>query len=358
MSHITNSPVRATNYKVPFHVSHNEKNVWLEQTRLVSEVFKAARRFMDDEGFIEVITPRIVKASGACENIDTLFEVSVSRNHDWFDGNRSYLSQTGQLYLEALVPELKKVYCSGPSFRAEPEADNRHLVEFQMMEIEFAGDFDQLLAYIESFVSHIAHEVAKHPDPESLGLLGPNVERLKKTPRVFDRITYDEAIMELQELGEKIEWGDDISSKREQQLVMSHGNNPILITRYPDPMVNHGKDIEVEKFFNMLPDNENPGRVLSSDCILPFAGESVGSAARVHEAEELERRLLGSRMYKRLLAKGGNMDDFGWYLSRIRGGSVPHAGCGFGMARIIQWIAGNNSVVHGVTFPLNRLSLI
>ncbi|MBI3633963.1 MAG: hypothetical protein HY226_06790 [Candidatus Vogelbacteria bacterium] len=348
-----------TKYKAPFHVSIKNKKDWHDNTKLVDEIFRIGRGYLENQGFTEVVTPHIVRASGACENIDTLFEVSVEKNHDWFDGKKGYLAQTGQLYLESLVPELGKVYCSGPSFRAEPESDHRHLAEFYMVEIEFAGTFDKLLNYIEGFLSNIAHSVADYPEPEFLGLSEDDVERLKSYPRKFDRITYDEAIKELAELEEDIKWGDDISSKREQMLVVEHGNNPILITRYPDPMHNHGKEIEVEKFFNMLPDKQNKGRVLSSDCILPFAGEAVGSAARVHKADELERRLLNSRMYKRLQNKGGDIDDFNWYLSRIKNdGSVPHAGCGFGMARIIQWIKGSPSVLHGVTFPLNRANLI
>ncbi len=343
---------------LPIHPTATSQEMWLNSTRLVSAVFHAGRKYLEGQGFVEVMTPHIVRASGACENVNTLFEVGVDNNLKWFNGRTAYLSQTGQLYLEALVPTLGKVYCSGPSFRAEPIADTRHLVEFQMMEIEFPGTFEMLLNYINEFVYAISQDIANHQDPSSLGISADQVARLRAYPQVFDRITYDEAIKELQALGNRIEWGDDISSALERIIIEHHGNAPVFITRYPDPMMDFGKVIEVEKFFNMLPDPENSGRVLSSDLILPMAGESVGAAARVHEAAELERRLKHSRMFKRLQGMGGDISDFQWYLSRIGSGSVPHAGCGFGMSRIIQWIRGSESIMDGTTFPLNRETLI
>jgi len=324
---------------------------------LVSEVLKAGRSSLENRGFIEMVVPKIVRATGACENVNTLFEVSSSKDFNWF-GHQVYLAQTGQLYLEAFVPKYKKVYCAGPSFRAEASVDNRHLTEFMMMEIEFAGDFNQLLREIEKFVKDIADQVVKVSETQDLGLSAENLERLNSCPEVFTKLTYDEAILKLKELGEQIEWGDDISSAREKILVEHFGNQPLFITRYPDPMTDHGKEIEVEKFFNMLPDPEHPGRVLSSDLILPFGGESVGSAARVHLAEEMIARLENSKMFKRLREMGGSLDDFGWYISRLKEGSMPHAGCGFGMARIIQWIMGTGDIREAVTFPSNKATLI
>jgi asparaginyl-tRNA synthetase len=142
-------------------------------------------------------------------------------------------------------------------------------------------------------------------------------------------------------------------------LVQAHGNHPLFITRYPDPMCDFGREIEVEKFFNMLPDKENPGRVLSSDLILPVAGESVGSAARVDDVETLIHRLENSKMFARLQKRGGSLDDFSWYINRSReNGMVPHAGCGFGMARILQWVNGVSDIRDAVTFPQNQETLI
>ncbi len=328
-------------------------------TRLVSKAFQSGRQYLEAQGYTEVVTPRIVRASGACENIDTLYQVMVDGDQRWYNGHQAYLAQTGQLYLESLVPSIGKVYCSGPSFRAEAEVDDRHLSEFQMMEIEFPGTFDMLLFEIESFIYHIAQDVAKLDEPAHVGLTLETQKRLASCPSQFTRITYDEAIVLLQKMGVAIQWGDDIHSAQEQQLVEKFGNQPIFITRYPDPMWDHGKEIEVEKFFNMLPDPENPGRVLSCDTILPIAGEAVGSAARVHDVDRMIARLQNSRMFKRLLAKGGSLDDFSWYIERLRTeGSVPHAGCGFGMSRITKWIRGCDSIMQAVTFPANREALI
>jgi len=178
-------------------------------------------------------------------------------------------------------------------------------------------------------------------------------------PKVFTKLNYDEAIEKLKELGQGIEWGDDISSAQEKMLVEATGGQPLFITRFPDPMYDFGKPIEVEKFFNMLPDKETPGRVLSSDLILPFGGEAVGSAARVHEHNVLVARLQNSRMYKRLVERGGGLEDFEWYINQVKtNGAVPHAGCGFGMARIMQWILGTNDIRQAVAFPSNKEVLI
>jgi asparaginyl-tRNA synthetase len=325
---------------------------------LEARVFQSGRDYLAREGFVELLPPRIVRASGACENVNTLFEVSVNKNFRWFGHpkkHRAYLAQTGQLYLEAFVPYLGRVYCAGPSFRAEPGSDNRHLTEFQMMEIEFAGTFDKLLGYIEGFICAIAKDLVMLPKNEQkrLGLTAKQVFRLRRVKPVFPKITYTEAIEKL-----RLNWGDDIDARREAELVAAFDNHPIFITRYPDPQWDHGKTIEVEKFFNMLPDPENPGLVLSADLILPVAGESVGSAARVHDPGTLVRRLTKSRMYKRLRAMGGGLDDFRWYIENARKKTVPHAGCGFGMSRILRWILGAHDIKKTVAFPSNQHRII
>jgi len=330
-----------------------------QTARLEGFVLKEAEDYFRQQGFLPLFPPKIVRASGACENINTLFEVSVDKNHDWFEHN-AYLSQTGQLYLEAMVPELKKVYCIGPSFRAEPKIDTRHLTEFTMLEIEFAGGFEELLAYEENLLYHLAQKVTHYTKAEEdFGLKTQDLARLSKCPNKFKRFTYDQAITKLQELGEAINWGDDISSQREKLLLAAVDNQPFFITHYPDPMYPEHQNIEVEKFFNMLPSQDNPGRVLSADLILPFGGESVGAAARVHLLEELVKRLKNSKMYKRLEEKGGDIGDFEWYISQIKkNGAVPHAGCGFGMSRILQYISGKTDITEAVTFPANKGLLI
>jgi asparaginyl-tRNA synthetase len=331
----------------------------MEQKRIkfISEVFKSSRKHLEERGFTEILVPRLVRATGACENVNTLFEVYAEGNYQWF-GRRSYLAQTGQLYLEALVPQLQKVYCVGPSFRAETHVDSRHLTEFQMIEIEFAGNFHELLIEIEELIKKVASDLIFLSAKIDLGLSYQNLLRLKKLPDRFPKITYDEAIKILQTEDERIEWGDDISSQREKILLRKFENQPIFITHYPDPCCDFGKDIEVEKFFNMLSDPETPGRVLSSDLILPFGGEAVGSAARVHLPEEMIRRLKNSKMFKRLKELGGDISDFQWYIDELKKGSTPHSGCGFGMARIVQWLLGEEDIRKSVTFPSNKEQLI
>lgn len=250
---------------------------------------------------MELLPPKVVRASGACENINTLFEVSSGKNFSWFGSedrkHQAYLAQTAQLYLEAFVPYLEKVYSVGSSFRAEPGNDSRHLTEFTLIEIEFAGGFEKLLSYIERFIHRVSRDILQLPakDRILLGLDEKALKRLELVQLPFPRLSYDRAIQCL-----NLEWGDDISRIKEQELVERLGNQPTFITHYPDPLWDNGKEIEVEKFFNMLPDPMRPGRVLSADLILPIAGEAVGSAARVHNPETLLYRLENSKMFKLL----------------------------------------------------------
>ena len=180
-----------------------------------------------------------------------------------------------------------------------------------------------------------------------------NQSYLEKVRLPFPRITYDEAINLLD-----LSFGDDISSRNEQKLIQKLGNQPVFITRFPNPLYDHGKEITVEKFFNMIPDPENQARVLSADLILPFGGEAVGAAQRVHKFEELKWRLKNSRMFKRLKAKGGELSDFGWYFQRIKEKSVPHSGCGFGMGRIMKFLTGEENIKRVITFPCNQVNII
>jgi asparaginyl-tRNA synthetase len=332
----------------------------IKAIKLFHEIINCLRNQFDERGYTEVVVPRLVKASGACENINTLFEIHVDGDSRWFKGHRGYLAQTGQLFLEAFVPELKKVYCLGSSFRAEPGADSRHLTEFTMAEIEFAGDFEDLLEEISETIWQLARFFIERPEAaKRAGLNADDIKRLKKIPRRFKEMTYDDAIHALVRKGEEINWGDDISSAREKMLVEMNNNEPLLITRFPDPMWEFKKDIEVEKFFNMIPDRGNPGRVLSCDLILPFGGEAVGAAARIHDHETLVRRLKNSKMFQRLVKRGGSISDFNWYIETVKNnGSVPHAGCGFGLARIAQFIAGERDIRKCVPFVLNQHNII
>jgi asparaginyl-tRNA synthetase len=306
--------------------------------RVEAALLKGARDYFIKEGFIEVNAPHITKATGACENINTLFGL------DYF-GVQGYLSQTQQLYLEAMIPKLKKVWCIGPSFRAEPEADNRHLTEFPLLEIEFEGNFEELLRYIEGTICNMVKEVLK--EEEMLKEIGVNVERLKAVKAPFNRITYDEAVKKLSDTG--IKWGDDLKSSHERILVEMTGCQPLFITHFPKKI----------KFFNMRENEYRPEIVNSTDLILPGSGEAVGAAEREHRYDKLKERLENSKMMEQLKIRGGNAEDFGWYLDCVKEHGIKlHSGCGIGLNRVTQFVLGTDDIRKCTVFPLNSETIM
>lgn len=303
-------------------------------TMVEATALAAARKYFAETGFTEVLVPHITKVTGACENIDTLFEL------DYF-GQSAYLVQTGQLYLEALIPKLDKVFCIGSSFRAEPDIDERHLTEFALVEIEFPGDFEQLLVHIENIVHAMIHAASECKEIETLGV---DPARLKAVTKPFRRITYTDAIKKLNEMGVDIEWGDDLKSRHEKILA---GNAPLFITHYPEAI----------KFFNMRR-NENPLLVNSCDLILPYSGEAVGAAEREYDHDQLLDKLRKSAMYKMLLERGKTIEDFKWYLDIVKEHPIQHAGCGIGLNRVMQFILGSDDIRACTAFPMNKESLM
>ncbi|PJC47897.1 MAG: hypothetical protein CO034_00980 [Parcubacteria group bacterium CG_4_9_14_0_2_um_filter_35_11] len=327
--------------------------------RLESFVLNSMRIYLKKQEFIELIPPKIVRASGACENIDTLFEVGVNKKFQWFKEKgrflNAYLSQTAQLYLEAFTPFLDKVYSIGPSFRAEAGNDNRHLTEFTMVEIEFKGGFQELLKYIEEIIWSICQDILglSQKSRRAMGIKKSDISSLKKIKIPFPKIAYKQAIEIL-----KLNFGEDISSDNERKLTKQFNNQPIFITHFPNPIWKYKKRIKVEKFFNMSPNPFNPAYILSADLILPYGGEAVGAAQRVHKLQTIILRLTKSQMFQRLKKKGGSIEDFKWYLEKIKEKIVPHAGCGFGVARIIKFIKREENIKNCVTFLSNQEILI
>jgi asparaginyl-tRNA synthetase len=306
--------------------------------KIESSLLKGAREYFEKQGFSEVVVPHMTKATGACENIATMFEI------DYF-GPKRYLSQTGQLYLEVLTPFLKKVWCIGPSFRAESMVDGRHLTEFTLIELEFTGDFEQLLHHIESAICSMI-DLALKESIEELTFLNADIERLRRVKQPFQRMTYTKAVEMLSDLG--VQWGDDLKSNHERLLVTLTGNQPLFITHYP-------KNI---KFFNMKENDENPAVVNSADLLMPSSGEAVGAAEREYRHEKLRERLLNSSMFKQLVEKGGSIDDFKWYLEFYENSGVPHSGCGIGLNRITQFVLGTDDIRATTAFPMNRESIL
>ena len=179
--------------------------------KVESSLLKGARHYFEEQGFTEIVVPHMTKATGACENIATMFEV------DYF-GPKRYLSQTGQLYLEVLTPFLNKVWCVGPSFRAEPSVDERHLTEFTLVELEFAGDFEGLLQHVENVICSMV-DFALKENLEELVSLSANPERLRGIKRPFQRMTYTKAVELLSDFG--VKWGDDLKAAKKRCLSTS-----------------------------------------------------------------------------------------------------------------------------------------
>lgn len=303
-----------------------------EELRTVALVeaalLKGARRYLCDNGYLEVVAPHVVSATGSCEVIETLLELQ------YFD-RQAFLTQTAQLYLEALVPFLGgKVYTFGPSFRAEARVDSRHLVEFSLLELEFEGNFEKLLTIIEELFISMMREVRSLPiDSEHLAQLN--------TP--FKRFTYGEAISTL-----NLEWGNDIYSTDEQELLRINGNQPYFITHFPKEL----------KYFNMR-ENETDSRVVNSaDFIVPYGGECVGAAEREYKPDILLKRLKESSMYVNFVAKGGNPKSFDWYINAYY--EYPykiHSGFGMGLNRVTKFVLELSDIRQSTIYPVNRATL-
>jgi Aspartyl/asparaginyl-tRNA synthetases len=303
--------------------------------RIESAIISGARKYFLENDFVEVTVPHITKATGACENVATMFDLD-------FFGERRYLSQTGQLYLEVLTPYLDKVFAIGPSFRAEPSVDERHLVEFTLIEIEFKGNFLELLDHIEKILHGMIEEVVKNCTKD-LQTLGINKDRLTSITPPFKKITYNEAVDILQEFG--VRWGDDLKSQHEQFLVERFGSRPLFVTHFPKSI----------KFFNMKENDLDPRIVDSADLLLPYSGEAVGAAEREYKYENLLLRLSESSMLNMLKQRGGSIDDFQWYLDYYKEfGGCPHSGCGIGLNRITQFIIGSKDIRECTVWPMNK----
>jgi asparaginyl-tRNA synthetase len=325
-------------------------------------------------GYTYVEIPALVRASGACEFVDSLMEASLDGRLDW-GAQPVFLKQTGQLHLEGALGTFPKVFTAGRSFRGEQHdpSDGRHCLEFSLHEIEFTGEperlYEALLSEIQGFTQALCSQLAAHA--AALELTDARVhllERWAHTP--FARLTYSEAIRELQALGEPILWGEDFSHRQELLLAELHG--PLFLMKFPDPLWEHpeleGRELRVIKFFNMLPDGQ--GRIDSADLILPGSGESVGAAVRLHKLDLLRERLEKSLMFEHLVdrrfewytraarmatdaqMRASVLADFEPYFEGVGSHSLPHAGCGFGVNRMAQGLMGKSTIEEIDAFPV------
>jgi asparaginyl-tRNA synthetase len=332
-------PITPKEHGTEFLMEH--RHLWVRSQRQASilrvraEIVKAMRDFLDERGFTLTDPPILTPA--ACEGTSTLFPV------DYFD-EQAYLTQSGQLYIEATAMALGKVYSFGPTFRAEKSKTRRHLTEFWMVEPEIAyAQLDDLMNLAEEFISFIVKRCLERRRTD-LQAIGRDISKLEKIEPPFPRISYDEAVKNLQEghakgaLETKFEWGGDLGSPDETYL-SAQFDKPVMVHRYPAKV----------KAFYMEPDPQRPELALCVDVLAPEGyGEIIGGSQRMASHE-----LLLQRIHEHGLPE----EAFKWYLDLRKFGSVPHSGFGMGIERAVAWICGLDHVRETIPFPrmLNRL---
>ena len=326
-------PITPKEHGTDFLMEH--RHLWVRSQRQASilrvraEIIKAARDFFDERGFTLTDPPIITPA--ACEGTSTLFPV------DYFE-EQAYLTQSGQLYAEALAMALGKVYSFGPTFRAEKSKTRRHLTEFWMVEPEVAyAELDDVMQLAEGLISFIVKRCLEHRRSD-LQTIGRDVSKLEKIEPPFPRISYDDAVKNLQEghakgaLEAKFEWGGDLGSPDETYL-SAQFDKPVMVHRYPAKV----------KAFYMEPDPQRPELALCVDVLAPEGyGEIIGGSQRMASHE-----LLLQRIHEHGLPE----EAFKWYLDLRKFGSVPHGGFGMGIERAVAWICGLEHVRETIPFP-------
>ena len=313
----------------------DNRHLWLRSKRqhavmkVRNELIRATYEFFNENGFVKV-DPPILTGSSA-EGTTNLFHTK------YFDED-AYLSQSGQLYMEAAAMALGKVFSFGPTFRAEKSKTRRHLIEFWMIEPEMAFvDHEENLQVQEQYVSFMVQSVLKNCQLE-LKVLGRDTAKLEQVVGPFPRITYDDAIKFLQENGHEIEWGEDFGAPHETAIAQSF-DKPVFITHYPAAI----------KAFYMKPDPNRADVVLCADMIAPEGyGEIIGGSQRIDDMDLLQERFQEHNLSE---------ETYKWYLDLRRYGSVPHSGFGLGLERTVAWVCGLDHVRETIPFPrlLNRL---
>lgn len=320
-------PIQPKEHGVGFLMEH--RHLWLRSNRqhavlrIRHEIIRACRNFFDDRGFILLDAP--IFTPNACEGTTTLFQT------EYFD-DKAYLTQSGQLYSEATAAAFGKVYCFGPTFRAEKSKTRRHLMEFWMVEPEVAyAELDEVMDLAEAFLCYIVQQVLQTRRPE-LAVLERDLSRLEGVKPPFPRISYEEAIGRLQQRGNAIQHGDDFGGD-EETLLSNEFDRPVIVHRYPSAL----------KAFYMQNDADRPDLALCMDVLAPEGyGEIIGGGQRIHEHEKLLTRIREHKLPE---------EQFQWYLDLRQYGSVPHAGFGMGLERAVAWICGLDHVRETIPFP-------
>jgi len=307
----------------------NHRHLWLRSAkqhavlRIRNEIEKGCRDFFYDRDFVLIDSP--ILTANAAEGTSTLFET------DYF-GEKAYLSQSGQLYLEPAASAFGKVYCFGPTFRAEKSKTRRHLMEFWMVEPEVAFlEFEGLQSLAEEFVEYLVGR-AMDRCQEELKTLERDLSKLENVKRPFPRITYRDAIELLKSKGMPANFGDDIGGD-EETVIANSFNAPVIITRYPAAI----------KAFYMQPAPDDPTVALGMDMIAPEGyGEIIGGSQRIHDLRLLERRLKEHKLPK---------ESYEWYLDVRRYGTFPHSGFGMGLERFVAWVCGIHHLREAIPYP-------
>jgi len=328
-----NYPISLKEHGVGFLMDY--RHLWLRSPRqnailrIRAEIIKSIRDFLDQNGFILIDSPILTPA--ACEGTTNLFET------DYF-GDKAYLTQSGQLYNEAAAMAFGKVYCLGPTFRAEKSKTRRHLMEFWMVEPEAAFiDLEENNKIQENMIVYIVKQVIEKKKRE-LDLLERDVSKLELIKVPFPRISYDEAIEILKKNGSKIKWGEDFGGEDETILSQKY-KKPVFIHRYPLKC----------KAFYMKPDPQRPEVALCADLLAPEGyGEIIGGGQRIDDYNLLAEKIKEYKLPR---------ENYEWYLDLRRYGSVPHSGFGLGIERTVAWICGLNHVRETIPFPrmLNKI---
>jgi asparaginyl-tRNA synthetase len=321
-------PITPKDHGTDFLMDH--RHLWLRSQRqhailkVRHEIIRAVRDYFDSNGFTLVDTPIFTPA--ACEGTTTLFEVN------YFEDEKAYLAQSGQLYNEATAMAFGKVYCFGPTFRAEKSKTRRHLTEFWMVEPEMAyATLEDVKRVGEEMIVFVVERVLVHRRAE-LKVLERDISKLEAIRAPFPRMSYDEAVKLLQAKGSEIQWGGDFGGTDETLLSQEH-DRPIVVDGYPSAV----------KAFYMQPDPQRPEVALCVDVLAPEGyGEIIGGGQRIHDADLLARRIEEHHLPKQA---------FDWYLDLRKFGTVPHGGFGMGIERCVAWICGLEHIRETIAFP-------
>ena len=327
-------PISPKEHGSTFLMDH--RHLWLRSSkqnailRIRHEVIRACREFFDSRGFVLIDAP--IFTPNACEGTTTLFETE-------YFGSKAYLTQSGQLYMEAGAMAFGKVYCFGPTFRAEKSKTRRHLTEFWMIEPEVAYlDLDGDMDLAEDFIAYIVQSVLENRRAE-LELIERDIAPLEKVTKPFPRISYDEAVDILKKKNIEFEYGNDFGAP-DETAISDEFDKPLLVHRYPAQV----------KAFYMKNDPEQPDKALCVDMLAPEGyGEIIGGGQREDDLETLEQKIKEHDLPK---------EAFEWFLDLRRYGSVPHSGFGLGIERAVTWICGLNHLRETIPFPrlINRLN--